>query len=123
MNRKLFIASFLLLFCFVVSARLTAQEQPTPSPEQKPTPKLPEARAKNGKRLLGAMDLMKLAAVGSPRLSPDGSRVAYTVGEVKMEKDKEWKTVTQIWVVADCGRQGFAVHARRQEFNRARMVA
>jgi Tol biopolymer transport system component len=45
------------------------------------------------------MDLLKINGVGNPRISPDGSRVAYTVSEVKMEKDKEWKTVTQVWVV------------------------
>ncbi len=64
---------------------------------------VPDARTKDGKRLLGALDLMKIATVGSPRISPDGSRVAYTVGEVKMEKDEEWKTVTQVWVVPTAG--------------------
>src|SRR4051812_32703808 len=58
----------------------------------------PEPRAKNGKKLLTALDLMKVANVTAPRLSPDGSRVAYLVSEVKMEKDKEWKTVGQVWV-------------------------
>jgi dipeptidyl aminopeptidase/acylaminoacyl peptidase len=69
----------------------------------KPAANPPAPRAKDGKKLLTAMDLMKINSVGSPRLSPDGSRVAYTVGEVKMEKDKEWKTVTQIWVVPTSG--------------------
>src|SRR5215471_8746684 len=64
---------------------------------------LPEPRAKDGKKLLTATDLMKMKAVGNPRLSPDGARVAYTVGEVKMEKDKEWKTATQVWVVPTAG--------------------
>src|SRR6266550_4489061 len=35
----------------------------------------------------------------APRISPDGSRVAYTVSEIKMEKDKEWKSIGQVWVV------------------------
>ena len=117
MSRKPFLTSLLLLFCLVsVPAGLRAQVQATPSPDQKSsTPKVPEARAKNGKRLLGALDLMKLSAVGSPRLSPDGSHVAYTVGEVKMEKDKEWKTVTQIWVVTTTG--GKALQYTRGEKN------
>ena len=63
----------------------------------------PEPRAKDGKKLLTSLDLMKIKGVGNPRLSPDGARVAYTVSEVKMEKDKEWKTVTQVWVVAANG--------------------
>jgi dipeptidyl aminopeptidase/acylaminoacyl peptidase len=58
-----------------------------------------EPRAADGKKLLTAMDLMKVNGVSAPRISPDSARVAYTVSEVKMEKDKEWKTVTQVWVV------------------------
>src|SRR5881397_1710376 len=66
-------------------------------------PEAPEPRAKNGKKLLTALDLMKVANVGAPRIAPDGTRVAYTVSETKTEKDKEWKTVTQIWVVPIAG--------------------
>src|SRR5437868_2267868 len=66
----------------------------------------PEPRAKDGKKLLTALDLMKIAAVGNPRISPDGTRVAYTVTETKMEKDKEWKNVTHVWVVPAGGGKG-----------------
>jgi dipeptidyl aminopeptidase/acylaminoacyl peptidase len=66
-------------------------------------PLAPEPRASNGKKLLTAFDLMKVASVGAPRISPDGSRVVYTVSETKTEKDKEWKAVTQIWVVPTAG--------------------
>ena len=102
MIRKPFTALFLLSLCFAFPAPpLRAQETPAALQEQKKpaASDVPEARAKDGKRLLGALDLMKIANVGAPRISPDGSRVAYTVAEVKMEKDKEWKTVTQVWVV------------------------
>ena len=58
-----------------------------------------EPRAANGKKLLTAVDLLKVNSVGNPRISPDGARVVYTVGETRMEKDKEWKTVTQVWIV------------------------
>ncbi len=63
----------------------------------------PEPRAKNGKKLLTANDLMKISNVGAPRIAPDGTRVAYTASETKTEKDKEWKTVTQLWVVPTTG--------------------
>ena len=101
MSRKLF--TFLsLLLCLAFSAsQLLAQD--SADPKKPATASAPEARAKNGKRLLSALDLMKVANVGAPRISPDGSRVAYTVGEVRMEKDKEWKTVTQIWIVPAAG--------------------
>jgi dipeptidyl aminopeptidase/acylaminoacyl peptidase len=47
---------------------------------------------------LTALDLLKISAVAGPRISPDNMRVAYTVSETTTEKDKEWKSVTQVWV-------------------------
>ena len=87
----------LLTTVFLLSVGLSAviHAQETSKPKTDP----PAPRAKDGKKLLSAMDLMKINGVGNPRISPDGARVAYTVSEVKMEKDKEWKSVTQIWVV------------------------
>ena len=35
-----------------------------------------EPRAKNGKKLVTALDLMKVVNVGAPRIAPDGTRVA-----------------------------------------------
>ena len=88
----------ILIFCsgaiFFLASVAGSQAQPAPAKADLPAP-----RAKDGKKLLTAMDLMKINGVGNPRISPDGSHVAYTVSEVKMEKDKEWKTVTQVWVV------------------------
>src|ERR1041385_5317754 len=63
----------------------------------------PEPRAKDGKKLLTATDILKIRGVGSPRISPDGARVAYTANEVKMEKEKEWKQTTHVWVVSTAG--------------------
>ena len=37
------------------------------------------ARSRTGKRLFGSSDALRVARVFSPRLSPDGSRVAYLV--------------------------------------------
>jgi Tol biopolymer transport system component len=114
MIRKHLIAFFFLSFCFAFPiSQLRAQETPAASQGEKkaPTSNMPEVRTKDGKRLLGALDLMKVAVVAAPRISPDASRVAYTVAEVKMEKDKEWKTVTQVWVVAAAG--GNAMHYTR----------
>ena len=41
---------------------------------------------------------MKFKAVGSPRVSPDGKRMVYTVNEAVMTADKS-EFVTQIWMV------------------------
>src|SRR6266404_3581251 len=101
MNPKRFSIMFVLLLCFIAPATAWAQ----PSPEDKQTAKnpAPEPRSKDGRKLLTALDLMKISVVGAPKMSPDGTRVAYTVTETKMEKDKEWKNVTQVWVAPTGG--------------------
>src|SRR5436853_7373177 len=96
MNPKRLIATLSILFCLTAFA-VNAQENSKPKTDP------PAARAKDGKKLLTAMDLMKIATVSAPRISPDGSRVAYTVNETRMEKDKEWKNVSQVWVVPTNG--------------------
>jgi dipeptidyl aminopeptidase/acylaminoacyl peptidase len=89
----------LLIFCFASSASFVRAQD-----DKKPTTKeAPEPLAKDGKKLLTALALMKINGVSAPRISPDGSRVAYVVTETKMEKDKEWKNVSQVWVVAITG--------------------
>jgi dipeptidyl aminopeptidase/acylaminoacyl peptidase len=102
MNPKRFALILLFLLCWM--PLVLAQEKPA-SPDDKKQAKAeaPEPRAKDGKKLLTALDLMKIAGVSGPRISPDGARVAYTVSETKMEKDKEWKNLSQIWVVPITG--------------------
>src|SRR5882762_10193761 len=102
MNPKRFSIMLALLVWLAVSATF-AGAQPAPADSQPVGNDAPEPRAKDGRKLLTALDLMKIAVVGNPRISPDGTRVAYTVAETKMEKDKEWKNVTQVWVVPISG--------------------
>jgi dipeptidyl aminopeptidase/acylaminoacyl peptidase len=63
------------------------------------------ARSKDGKKLFGAAEGLKVARVSSPRISPDGMHVAYLVSENVMDKEKDtaWKNVTQLWVVPTAG--------------------
>lgn len=109
MNPKSLAARLVIALCclapFMLAPVLLAQEKPAAPENEKPsaTKAVPEPRTKDGKKLLGALDLMKVAGVGGAKLSPDGSQVAYTVSETKMEKDKEWKTVTHVWVVPVTG--------------------
>jgi dipeptidyl aminopeptidase/acylaminoacyl peptidase len=84
------LALAILLCC--VALIVLAQQPETSAP-----------RARDGKKLLTALDLLKIANVGGPRISPDGTRVAYTVTETKMEKDKEWKNGSQVWVTPLAG--------------------
>src|SRR5437660_2647095 len=99
MNRKCFATALMVLLWLMATAALVSAQEKT-SEDKKPSQnEAPAPRAKDGKKLLTALDLMKINGVSAPRISPDGSRVVYTVSETKMEKDKEWKNVTQEWVV------------------------
>src|ERR1043165_4342072 len=97
MKSKRFLVPFSIALLILASVSV-APGQPAST---KPDP--PEPRAKDGKKLLTATDLLRINGVSAPRISPDGARVAYTVSEVKMEKDKEWKQTTHVWVVPTGG--------------------
>jgi len=56
---------------------------------------MPAAAGGPGKRVPTVEDLMTLKSAGSPAISPDGSRVAYTVTETDFDQDAY---VTQIWL-------------------------
>src|SRR5215470_4269596 len=73
------------------------------SQEAKEKQEAPAPRSKDGKKLFGTAEALRLARVFSPRISPDGSRIAYLVAENKMEKDKPWKSSTQLWVAPTAG--------------------
>ncbi|MBK9155389.1 MAG: S9 family peptidase [Chloracidobacterium sp.] len=51
---------------------------------------------------------VKIKALGTPRISPDGRRVAYTVNEAVMAADKS-EFVTQIWLAATDGSSNYQV--------------
>src|SRR2546423_14479439 len=97
MKSSRFLLPFSIALLFFASFSI-AQGHPASS---KPDP--PEPRAKDGKKLLTATDLLRINGVNAPRISPNGAHVAYTVSEVKMEKDKEWKQITHVWVVPTNG--------------------
>ena len=98
MNPKRF--ALVLMMCLSLVSTTFVQAQTAPADDNKLARNIShEPRAASGKKLLTATDLLKINGVGAPRISPDGARVVYTVGETRMEKDKEWKGVTQVWVV------------------------
>lgn len=51
---------------------------------------------------------VKTKAVGSPRVSPDGKRIVYTVNEAVMTADKS-EFVTQIWMATTDGKENYQV--------------
>ncbi len=102
MKPKFLVTALTIVLALAMTS--AAQDKSASPSDNKPAKNdAPEPRTKDGKKLLTALDLLKVAGVSAPRISPDGSRVAYTVNETKMEKDKEWKAATQVWVVPVAG--------------------
>ncbi|HNU08412.1 MAG TPA: hypothetical protein PKO33_11650, partial [Pyrinomonadaceae bacterium] len=58
------------------------------------------ASSAQSKRPITIDDLMKLKAVESPRVSPDGKWIAFTVTEMDLKEDK---SETRIWMVPATG--------------------
>ncbi len=59
--------------------------------------------SKEGKKLFGTSAALRVARASSPRISPDGSMVAYLVSSVKMDKDDPGKSITHLWIVPAAG--------------------
>ena len=51
---------------------------------------------------------VKVRAVGSPQVSPDGRRVVYTINDAVMAPDKS-EFVTQIWIATVDGKENYQV--------------
>src|SRR4029079_9379041 len=45
-------------------------------------------------------DLLKIRRVGDPQVSPDGKRVAFTIGDVNVDANR---TATQIYIMSSAG--------------------
>lgn len=89
----------MLLFMIAVTGGASAQDAKGKAEET-------AARSKSGKKLFGTEEALRIARASSPRISPDGTRVAYLVTQMKIDKDKDdaWKNVTQLWVAPTAGR-------------------
>jgi dipeptidyl aminopeptidase/acylaminoacyl peptidase len=96
----LWIAFVFTLVLALTAFRGQAQEKPAAEPAKK---EIPAPKSKDGKRLFSALDTQRVRGVGAVKLSPDGRRVAYTVGEPQLDDGKEWKTITHVWVVPAAG--------------------
>jgi dipeptidyl aminopeptidase/acylaminoacyl peptidase len=102
--------SFLSLFVSLAfGVTLSARAQDAPSGQSKMGgDQAPAAMSKSGKKLFGTSAAMRVARVSSPRISPDGSMVAYLVASVQMEKDDPGKSVAHLWLVPTAGPAGAA---------------
>jgi len=113
MNCSKLATCVLAITAFSTAAALsaaTAQCQESKEKQEAPAP-----RSKDGRKLFGTMEALRLSRVSSPRISPDGARVAYLASELKMEKDKPWKYVTQLWLASTNGPAGTARQYTRGE--------
>ncbi|HEV2288513.1 MAG TPA: S9 family peptidase [Candidatus Acidoferrales bacterium] len=88
--KKWSVAMMVLLLAFALTSLATRGQESA-------------ARTKDGKKLFGTDAALRVARVFSPRISPDGTRVAYLVSETKLEKSEPGKTTTQLWVVPAVG--------------------
>jgi dipeptidyl aminopeptidase/acylaminoacyl peptidase len=87
-----------ILILMLLAAPGVARARQTDSNQDAKAP-----RSKDGKKLFGSAEALRVARVSSPRISPDGSRVAYLVAENDTEKEQSWKFVTHLWVVPAAG--------------------
>jgi dipeptidyl aminopeptidase/acylaminoacyl peptidase len=90
-------AIFSLALC-ALAAALPASAQAAATGKNDPAP-----RSREGKRLFSTLDALRIARVRSPRLSPNGARVAYLVSTADKPKDRPWKEVTNLWVALASG--------------------
>ncbi|MGB7228634.1 MAG: hypothetical protein WBD26_12860, partial [Candidatus Acidiferrales bacterium] len=79
----LLMISLALTFTSFTATAQDSSDQAMAAPGQQ----APAPRSKDGKKLFGTREALEVARVSSPRISPDGSTVAYLVSSVKMEKD------------------------------------
>src|SRR5580704_15502774 len=98
-------------------ALICAATLPAAARQNSPSQETVSARSKDGKKLFGTAEALRLARVSSPRISPDGSRVGYLVSEnvIDKEKDGAWKSVTQLWMVPAAGEASAARQFTRGE--------
>jgi len=100
--------AFLFLASILIPAALAAQSPIPPSPRRPPKgqegrPPIPEVKgergpapsAPSGRRNFEVMDLFRVRRVSDPRLSADGSVVAFTVTDTDLEKNKR---TSHIWI-------------------------
>ena len=101
MKKRMRVVSCLLFILLgLTSAAPLALAQDEKKKEEKETE---PPRSKSGKKLFTGMDSLRVNGVAAPTLSPDGTRIAYTVNQTKTEKGKEWTDTTHIWVVPTTG--------------------
>lgn len=86
------------IFVLLLATCSAAQSQEAKEKQEAPAP-----HSKDGRKLFGTTEALRVARVFSPRISPDGSRIGHLVAENKMEKDKPWKSLTQLWLVPTAG--------------------
>ncbi|MDH5758460.1 MAG: S9 family peptidase [Gemmatimonadota bacterium] len=94
------VAAILMTMAATATARASSM---TPSGLASLTPASPpdvRVSADTTPRPVGVEDLFSIQRVGSPRVSPDGAWIAYTVSTTSLEKEESF---TRIWMVSSAG--------------------
>lgn len=107
MKRRYYAQQFLFVFIALILAialtPLAAHAQDSSAQSSADANQQQVPLSKDGKKLFGTSAALRIARVFSPRISPDGTRVAYLVSSVKMDKDDPGKSITHLWVVPAAG--------------------
>ena len=69
---------------------------------------VPSAVLAQDRRTIEVDDLFNIQRVGSPQVSPDGERIAYTVSTTSLEDEKSY---TRIWMVPSAGGESIPLTA------------
>ena len=111
-----------VIACLTALLATATPAQETAAKQKAQADTAPGARSKDGKKLFSAADAVRVARVSSPRVSPDGTRVAYLVAENRPEKDQPGKYVTHVWVVPSAGPPAAARQYTREEKSAANLA-
>jgi dipeptidyl aminopeptidase/acylaminoacyl peptidase len=68
----------------------------------------PSAMSKSGKKLFGTGDALRVHAIAGVKVSPDGTKVAFTASEINLdtaEPGDELKSKTELWIAPVSGQQ------------------
>ena len=103
---RLFIVAAFALFVYQAPVRTQSDASHDAKTSEKQ-----HAMSKSGKKLFGTEDALRLHSVAGPKVSPDGTRIAFTASEINIdsaEPGEEWKSHSELWIVPATGPQSAA---------------
>jgi dipeptidyl aminopeptidase/acylaminoacyl peptidase len=97
-------ASLFALATLALAIPAFPQQSGADREKQSDAVKKPAAHSRDGKKLFGSIDALRVHNVGNVRLSPDGSRLAFTSSQLTPEEEEDrqksddWKSISELWI-------------------------